>query len=71
MSETRNFFVVVCNDHNMLIEADEIEEVLEIVNSEFKDVNLDFDKFTVLPVTDVFMITEEEDDDEKLPEKKE
>jgi hypothetical protein len=70
MSETRNFFVVVCNEHSVLIEADEIEEVLEIVNTEFPNINLDFDKFTVLPVTDVFMIQEEDDDDE-TPEKKE
>lgn len=67
-SPIRNFFVVVVNDHNILVEADRIEEVLQIVDEEFSDVNLDFDKFTSLPITDVYMIEEDDEDkEENLP----
>lgn len=64
MNSDGNFFVMVCQDKNVLIEADDIGEVIDVFELYHSDIDLNTEKFTILPITNIYYNGEEQDDKE-------
>lgn len=66
MIDNAQWFVVVCKDEVVVIEAGDFGEAFDVFESEFPQIDVNVDKFTVLPVTRIFYDSETLDEDEEI-----
>lgn len=65
MTVEMSYFVIVFKDEAVLVEAYDVDEALGIIDDEFKELDMDRERFTVLPITKAFLEEKDEDDDKK------
>lgn len=65
MRDNAQWFVIVCKDEVVVIEAADFGEAFDVFESEFPQIDVNVDKFTILPVTRIFYDSETLIDDEE------
>jgi hypothetical protein len=66
MKDNSQWYVVVCKDEVVVIEAGDFGEAFDVFECEFPQIDVNTDKFTVLPVTRIFYDSEKLDEDEEI-----